>query len=314
MPPSHQNHLFVLDELLRLAGVPHPVPRSMFPRRWPSRRDKLAHVFYGSASILRTLLSTDRNVILHSSTDNLVHGEIWLSDRDIRLRALRSLCAGKPFLIARSDEPAPLRRACSLLQIDPAEALKVYVSVNSVPVFFASKDGADVVAHVASSEIAFAAVRRHRQGLQVLATAGLTPRDAALVPKEAVFHEQDGYQVLAQTRLAGSTRHFAHSTDQEMFAALHAALQAIVSLAESADSGAAGLPDDAILHQEFSSVGPLPTRTRAFGAGGVAAAAAVAANAGAEACAHAWRLLGAQCALCRRWNCQRHHRLGMGAA
>jgi hypothetical protein len=248
-----ENHLFLLDQLLRFIGAVDRAPLAMFPRPWLSIRGKLGQVAYGVYFLVSVLLDSKSKVLIYGVTDNMLDGEVVFTNRTIRGTAFRCAFSMRPFLICRTNELHPVERACGLIGVDVTQELRAYLSRNPLIVIFALKEGRSVVVHLSASKTASERLERHRRGLEV---AGKDPSLASirrLIPELISFSVIDGVQVLSQSRLRGVPLEFTGISDVAFRTALDHALKPLFDF-RSTTAKPGGGADRELIFDKFQMI------------------------------------------------------------
>jgi aminoglycoside phosphotransferase len=242
------NHLSLMRHLLRLIGSRDRVPRAMFPYPWPSRLGTAIQVLFAICFLPRSVLARREAVIIHGRGTNLLQGELLVSDTGVAAKSFACARLRLPFLVVRSVERRPVARVVAILGIDPEEDLHVYMSLNALIIFFARERGRSVVVHLATSPAGEDAIERHRRGLLLAREAAKHVSAREFIAEMISCADREGYRVLVQSRLPGSSLRLHHEPEAALHAAIDRALDALLRL-RIAGSGEQGADADLIFNR-----------------------------------------------------------------
>jgi hypothetical protein len=220
----------------------------MFPRPWRWRFSAIADACYGLWFLFVAIVTPSGRLLVEGKSRTLLQGEVLLADDKLPRRALGNLVRLRPFAIVRAGSKSPVESLCRRLGLTLSHSLEVYLSINTVQILFAEREAEPVVLHIGSTDAAREALRRHREGLRVAASAMLQAGWGVFVPEERGFQKLGPFEMLMQTRVPGQTLLL---TDEETFdRTVTAALQPLLALWQSArlDESA---PDVDLIHGQF---------------------------------------------------------------
>jgi len=253
------NHLFPIDELLRFVGATTRIPSAMFPRPWKSKPGKLAEILFASYYFVTTLLTCKGKLLIYSLTPDMLLGETVLVDTNIRGNILRCMRSFRTFCVVRTNQPHPVARACAMLGIDATTDLTAFLTVNSLILFFARREGRPAVVHLATFPNGQKLIAKHRYGLEIANSGRLPASLHSLIPELISFVTGDGYSILIQSRLPCAPL-VLPTSEIDFYAAMHQALEPLLEFRAAAAPGAEG-PDAELVFRQFPA---LPERWPEF--------------------------------------------------
>ena len=224
------SHLSLLRHLLRFIGSHDPVPRAMFPHPWPSRLGRAGQFCCMLRFLARSVTTRQQAVIIHGASPNLLQGELLVSDTGVAAKAFACASNGLPFLVVRTAGRHPVARAFAILGTDPDEDLHVYMSLNALIIFLARDRGRSVVVHLATSPAGEEAIERHRRGLMLARAAARQLPACDLIAEVVSCTVREGYHVLVQSRLPGSSLRLRTAPEAALHGAIDRALTALLRL------------------------------------------------------------------------------------